>query len=224
MIEVDTFLTTLYVMIDDFCQSSFAQEKHTPGPMASLQCSEVITLAVFGQWVQFPSERAFYRYAEQHLRAAFPQLPHRTQFNRLMREHRDAITTFGLHLVELMDGQACSYEVLDSTAAVTRDAKRRGLGWLAGQADIGWSNRLGWYEGFHLLLSVNSLGVITGFGFGSASTHDQLLGETLFALRRMPAPPILSVGEPAQGTYVADKGFAGSKPQQRWHEQYGVQM
>ena len=49
MIDVDTFLTTLYVMIDDFCQSSFAQEKHTPGPMASLQCSEVITLAVFGQ-------------------------------------------------------------------------------------------------------------------------------------------------------------------------------
>src|SRR5258707_816231 len=26
----------------------------------------------------------------------------------------------------------------------------RGTGWLAGQVDIGWSNRLGWYEGFHL--------------------------------------------------------------------------
>src|SRR5437016_14538406 len=106
MIDVDTFLTTLYVMNDDFCQSSFAQEKHTPGPMASLQCSEVITLAVFGQWVQFPSERAFYRYAEQHLRAACPQLPHRTQFNRLMREHGDAITTFGCHLGVYMHCQA----------------------------------------------------------------------------------------------------------------------
>src|SRR5229473_3465001 len=171
MIDVDTFLTTLYVMVDDFCQSQSTEEKHTPGPAASLQCSEVITLAVFGQWVQFPSERAFYRYAEQHLRAAFPQLPHRTQFNRLMREHRDAITTFGLHLVELMHGQECSYEVLDSTAAVTRDAKR-----------------LGWYEGFHLLLSVTPLGVITGFGFGSASTHDQHLAATLFATRQSPSP------------------------------------
>ncbi len=61
-----------------------------------------------------------------------------------MREHRDAITLFALFLVQLLQAQDCLYEVLDSTAAVTRDAKRRGTGWLAGQADIGWSNRLGW--------------------------------------------------------------------------------
>jgi hypothetical protein len=224
MIDVDTFLTTLYVMVDDFCQSWLAQEKHTPGPTASLQCSEVITLAVFGQWVQFPSERAFYRYAEQHLRAAFPQLPDRAQFNRLLRGHRDAITTFGLHLVELMKGQECPYEVLDSTAAVTRDAKRRGLGWLAGQADIGWSNRIGWYEGFHVLLSVTPMGVITGFGFGPASTHDQHLAETLFAKRQSPAPRLPSAGKPAHGSYVADKGFAGERPRHRWQAQRQVDL
>ncbi len=33
---------------------------------------------------------------------------------------------------------------------------RRGLGWLEGRADIGWNNRIGWYEGFHQLLSVTS--------------------------------------------------------------------
>jgi len=224
MIDVDTFLTTLYVMVDDFCQSCLTQEKDTPGPTASLQCSEVITLAVFGQWVQFQSERAFYRYAEQHLRTAFPQLPARTQFNRLMREHRDAITAFGLHLVELMDSQECSYEVLDSTAAVTRDAKRRGLGWLAGQADIGWSNRIGWYEGFHLLLSVNPMGVITGFGFGTAFTHDQHLVATLFAVRQTPSPRLPSAGLPAQGSYVEDLGFAGERPRQRWREQCQVDL
>src|SRR3989454_12792715 len=115
MIDLDTFLTTLYVMADDFCQSAFPKAKQTPGPMASLQCSEVITLALFGQWAQFESERAFYRYAEAHLRAAFPDLPDRGQFNRLIRAHRDAITTFGLHLVQLMQAQNCVYDVLDST-------------------------------------------------------------------------------------------------------------
>src|SRR6266446_438947 len=224
MIDVDTFLTTLYVMIDDFCQSSFAQEKHTPGPMASLQCSEVITLAIFGQWVQFSSERAFYRYAEQHLRDAFPQLPDRAQFNRLLREHRDTITAFGLHLVESMRAQECLYEVLDSTAAVTRDAKRRGLGWLAGQADIGWSNRVGWYEGFHLLLRVTAQGVITGFGFGPASTHDQHLAATLFAARQHPSPHLPSAGLTAHGSYVADKGFAGERPRRQWSERYQVDL
>ena len=29
-----------------------------------------------------------------------------------------------------------------------RDASAGDTGWLAGYADIGWSNSLGWYEGF----------------------------------------------------------------------------
>lgn len=49
MIDLDLFLTTLYVMVDDFCQSRHAHEKHMPGTRASLYCNEVITLAVFGQ-------------------------------------------------------------------------------------------------------------------------------------------------------------------------------
>ena len=181
-------------------------------------------MALFGQWVQFKSERAFYRYASHHLREAFPRLPDRSQFNRLQRTHRDAITAFALFLVQLLHAQETAYEVLDSTAAVTRDAKRRGLGWLAGQADIGWSNRVGWYEGFHLLLCVTAQGVITGFGFGSASTHDQHLAATLFATRQTPAPQLRSCGLPAQGSYVADKGFAGERPRRRWHEQYQVDL
>jgi hypothetical protein len=223
-IDLDTFLTTLYVMADDFCQSRLPTAKHGAGPMASLQCSEVITLALLGQWMQFPSERAFYRYAQQHLRGAFPQLPDRSQFNRLLREYRDAITAFGLHLVELLQAQEALYEVLDSTAAVTRDAKRRGAGWLAGQADIGWSNHLGWYEGFHLLLCVTPAGVITGFGFGSASTHDQHLAATLFAARQHPSARLPCVGLPARGSYVADKGFAGERPRRQWRQQYRVDL
>jgi hypothetical protein len=222
--DQDTFLTTLYVMIDDFCQLEGFDQKHCPGPQASLSCSEVITLALFGQWGQFPSERAFYRYAQHHLRPAFPQLPHRSQFNRLLRKFHDAITAFGLHLARLLKLQACQYEVLDSTAAVTRDAKRRGSGWLAGQADIGWSNRIGWYEGFHLLVCVTPLGVITGFGFGPASTHDQHLATTLFALRQHPTPRLLSTGLPADGSYVADKGFTGERPRQRWHAERQVDL
>src|SRR6266568_8283217 len=159
MIDLDTFLTTLYVMVDDFCQWELAPERFKTGPRAALSRSEIITMALFGQWVQFPSERAFYRYAEHHLREAFPTLPDRSQFNRHQREHRDAITAFSLFLVQEMYAQECAYEVIDSTAAVTRDSKRRGTGWLAGQANIGWSNRVGWYEGFHLLLSVTASGV-----------------------------------------------------------------
>jgi hypothetical protein len=63
-----------------------------------------------------------------------------------------------------------------------RDAKRRGEGWLAGLSDIGWSNSLGWYEGLRLLVAINPAEVITGLGFACASTKDQPLAETFFAL------------------------------------------
>lgn len=224
MMDQDTFLTTLYVMIDDFCQSHGLHEKHRPGPAASLSCSEVVTLAVFGQWAQFPSERAFYRYAGRHLRTAFPSLPEREQFNRLQRQQRDVIVAFSLYLVDQMQAQCCLYEALDSSGIPIRDAKRRGTGWLAGQADIGWSNRIGWYEGFHLLTSITPTGVITGFGFAAGSCNDHRLAETFFALRQQPSPYLLSAGTPAQGVYVADKGFAGDLLHRFWSEQYGAQV
>jgi hypothetical protein len=160
MVDVDTFLTTLYVMVDDFCQSHPPKSK--PGPEASLCESEVITLAIFARWSRFGSERDFYRYAEGNLRDAFPTLPDRSQFNRLVRSCAGLIEAFVLHLVGLLEAQKCPYQALDSSAMPVRDCKRRGAGWLAGYADIGWSNSLGWYEGFSLLTATDPTGVITG--------------------------------------------------------------
>jgi hypothetical protein len=221
MVDVDTFLTILYVMVDDFCKASLPPE-HRPGPQAALSCSEVVTLALFGQWQGFGSERGFYRYAQRHLRAAFPQLPTRAQFNRQMRQPHEALGAFFRHLVQRLAAQRCVYEALDSPGVPIRDAKRRGAGWLPGLADIGWSNRLGWYAGFHLLMAVNPVGVITGFAFGAASTKDQPLADTFFALRRSPHPRVPSVGTPALGPYVVDKGFEGRANQARWWQTYGA--
>src|SRR5512147_2435429 len=196
MVDSDTFLTTLYVMIDDFCKGHLAPEPRGGAP-AALTRSEVLTLALFGQWQHFLSERGFYRYAQRRLRGAFPTLPDRSQFNRRLRQQQMALGAFILYLVQRLQAQQCPYEVLDATAVPTRDAKRRGLGGLPGVADIGWRNRLGWYEGVYLLLSVNPVGVITGFGYAPASTTDQPLAETFLATRHQPHPRLLSVGAPA---------------------------
>jgi hypothetical protein len=224
MVDVDTFLTILYVMVDDFCQSQPQNEHPRPGSEASLSPSEVVTLAIFARWSCFTSERDFYRYAMRHLHDLFPTLPHRSQFNRSVRNHLDLIEEVALHLAQTMEAQRCPYEALDSSAMPVRDAKRRGSGWLAGYADIGWSNRLGWYEGFRLLLAVNPVGVVTGFGFSAASTTDQQVAETLFAVRHQPDRRLLSVGCASQGPYVADKGFEGAENHQRWHECYGARV
>src|SRR5215210_6729648 len=131
MLDVDTFLTALYVIVDDFfCQSH--QPKKRPGPKASLSESEVLTLAIFAHFSRFTSERDFYRYAKSNLRGAFPTLPERSQFNRRVRSHVGLIEEAALHLARMMEAQRCPYEALDTSAMPVRDAKRRGEGWLAG--------------------------------------------------------------------------------------------
>ena len=184
MVDVDTFLTVLYVMVDDFCQTQ--PPKKRPGPETSLSESEVITLAVFARWSRFSSERDFYRYAQTNLLDAFPTLPTRPQFNRLVRSCTGLIEEIAVKLGKMLEDRAHAYQALDSSAMPVRDVKRRGHGWLAGEADIGWSNSIGWYEGFSVLAAIEPSGVITGFCFGSASTADQPLAETFFAVRANP--------------------------------------
>jgi hypothetical protein len=222
MVDPDTFLTALYVVIDDFGKAHLPPEPPCPGPAAALSRAELLTLAIFGQWHGFGSERGFYRYARRHLRAAFPALPVREQFNRQLRRHGAALMACVLHLGGLLQARRAPYEALDTTAVPTRDAKRRGAGWLPGLADIGWSNRLGWFEGVRLLLAVTPAGVITGFALAPASTKDQPLAETFFVLRRHPHPRAGSVGAPATGPYLTDKGFEGRDRHRRWAEDYGA--
>lgn len=209
--------------MDDFCQSR-PQEGGRPGPQASLCRSEVITLTIFARWSRFSSERDFYRYASDQLREAFPTLPDRSQFNRLVRSYTGAIEEMALHLAQTTEDNRHPYQALDASAMPVRDAKRRGHGWLAGASDIGWSNSLGWYEGFSLLTAVEPTGVITGFCFASASTADQPLAETFFDVRVNPNPRLGSVGATFSGTYVADKGFEGAENRRRWLEDYGADV
>ena len=71
---------------------------------------------------------------------------------------------------------------------------------------------------------MNPTGVITGFGCGAASTKDHPLAETFFALRRQPHPGLASVGAPACGPYVVDKGFEGQANHQTWWQASGAQV
>lgn len=216
MLDLDTFLTALYVMVDDFCKTYLSPEVR-PGPEASLSRSEIVTLAVLGQWGRFASERDFYRFAGERLREAFPTLPARSQFNRLVRRHREAITAFALFLPE-----AAELEALDLSAARVRDRRRRGRSWLVGQADYGHSSREGSFFGFQVMFSVAAEGDVTGFCFAPGSAKEQTMAELFFALRRHPDPRLASVGGPSQGEYLADKGFAGRQRQVLWKEQYGA--
>src|SRR3989442_6385526 len=170
MVDVDTFLTTLDVMVDDVCMRSLPPEP-PPGPQAALTRSEVVTLALCGQWQGCGRERGLYHYAQCHLRAAFPQLPTREQYHRQVRQPQTALVAFLLSLVHLLAAQRCADDARDSSGVPTRDAKRRGAGWLPGLADSGWSNRLGWYAGGHRRPGGDPWGGVNRFGWGGGSAQ-----------------------------------------------------
>ena len=221
MLDVDTFLTTLYVMVDDFCKDNLGKAP-LPGRPTALAPSEVITLALLEQFWRFRSEREFYRYAHRHLRAAFPRLPDRAQFNREVRHSWKRLVAFGQALVDRLQAQQGIFEVLDSVPVPVRNSKRRGRGWLGGLANIGWSTRLGWYNGFRGLIAVNATGVITGFAFCAANEKDQSPADTFLALRRWPNAALPTVGRYTAAFYLADNGFEGEATNRHWQRDYAA--
>lgn len=224
MVDLDTFLTALYVVVDEICQRQGPEPPH-PGPVPALSRSEVVTLAIFGQWAHFPSERAFLRFAAQQLRGCFPRLVSRSQFNRQLRQQQTLISQVALAVAAWLRCDQAAGEILDCAPAPIRNPKRRGSSWLAGLADVGRSLRLGWYYGFKVLTAVTPEGVITGWGCGPASANDRPLAETLVALRQQPDPRLPSAGHPARArTYLADTGFASRRTETRLRETYGVTL
>jgi hypothetical protein len=66
--DLDSFLVSLYVLVDDWRKLYRSSERPKIGRPALLTDSEVITLAILAQWPRFRSERDFWRFASSHLR------------------------------------------------------------------------------------------------------------------------------------------------------------
>lgn len=222
--DQDTFLTTVYVTADDYCKAHTIDWPALPGPTPALSVSEVLTLSLLSRWARFSSDREFYAYAERHWRAAFPDLPERSRFNRLVRAVVPWLIGFSHHLVRHLRARQCVYEALDTMGCATRNVHRRGRGWLAGEAHRGFCNRIGWYDGLNVMTSVTPEGVITGFGCAPANTKEQPYAETFLAARAMHPIGLTEVGAPALGWYVTDNGFCGQERHQDWAQAYGARV
>ena len=73
-LDLDTFLTIVYCMVDDVYQRQLAPAKPLrPGRQPELHDSEVLTLMLVAQWHPSRSERKVGRSAAQHWRAYFAQ-------------------------------------------------------------------------------------------------------------------------------------------------------
>jgi hypothetical protein len=223
MLSPTDFLTELYVLIDEWDKTRPLAPLR-PGPRPELARSEVLTLALFSQWSGFRSERQFWRYASCHLRPLFPQLPSRVQFLRAVHRIAPVLAHLAVHLGQALVPTECPFEILDATGIETRDARRRGIGWLPGIAAKGKCTREGWYVGLRLLVCVTPEGAITGFGIGSGNTNERKLAETFFAQRAATSSDLPSIGHPVTSWYLTDGGFTGLRWERHWLVDYGAMV
>ena len=209
--DLDSFLVSLYVLLEDWWKLDHASEQPKTGRPALLSDPEVITLAILAQWPRFRSERDFWRFAQVHLRPYFPRLCSQSQLNRRLRALAPELRLLQRALAEELSEPSAVYRVLDTTlipVIVRVRASRKGL--FAGQASFGRSaSKTELVYGFKEALVVDPEGIITAFGLAPAASEERPIGEALLASDR-------------HGAYLADKGFAGIEWERLWMEIYGA--
>jgi len=210
-VDLDSFLVSLYVLIDDWWQANHPRAPRRPGRPALLSDPEVLTLAILAQWPRFRSERDLWRFASSHLRSYFPTLCSQGQFNRRVRALEPELRALQRALAGQLTDPAAVYRVMDTTlvpAIVRVRASRKGL--FCGQATFGRSaSKTEWFYGFKVALVVDPEGVVTAFGLAVASSDERPIGDALVAQDRHEA-------------YLADKGFTGVGWERRWLEEHGA--
>ena len=209
--NLDSFLVSLYVLVDDWWKLNRSSERPKIGRPALLTDSEVITLAILAQWPRFRSERDFWRFARAHLRSYFPNLCSQSQFNRRIRALEPEMRALQLAFARELAEPSSVYRVVDTTlvpAMVRVRASRKGL--FCGQASFGRSaSKTEWVYGFKVALVVDPEGVVSAFGLAPAASDERPIGDALIASDRY-------------GAYLADKGFTGIEWERRWMEVYGA--
>jgi len=189
-LDLDTFLVTVYCIVDDWYKEQVAPERPTRrGPKPELSDSEVLCLAVLAQWQARRSERAFLRSAAQHWRAYFPRLLSPAQVNRRVRDLWGVLCRLGPAVSERAQqvlGLHPAYQVADGVPVpLMKRCRARKQQWFAQEAAIGaGGSDKEWYFGVKLMLVVSPEGFIQGWVEGPANTEERWLMEALLRWRR----------------------------------------
>jgi hypothetical protein len=192
--DLDTFLVTVYCVVDELYAELFGSLKPSRrGRKPIVSDSEVVTLGLLAQWQRSRSEREFLRSAKPWLQPYFPIWLSQSAFNRRLRDLAGVLA----HLAPAVAARTSAllnpsaYEVLDGVPVpLARRCRGDRHRCFANEADIGrGGSDKDWFFGQRLVLSVDVHGSITGAVSGPASTEEHWLADALFRWRRAPLAP-----------------------------------
>jgi hypothetical protein len=193
-LDLDTFLTAVYCVVDDLYRGEFAPAKpRRPGHRAELSDSEVLALMAQAQWQPRRAERPFVAYAARHWRAYFPRLLSPSAFNRRARDLAGVLCALGPRVAARLAALAgpAAYEALDGVPVpLMRRCRGSRHRLFADEAGIGrGGSDKEWYYGVELVAAVDPHGAITGFVLIPASTEERWGADALLRWRSDPEGP-----------------------------------
>jgi hypothetical protein len=189
--DLDTFLTQLYVQVDDWYKSEMAEQVKRPkAGTQKLTDSEVLTIALVGQWqvgVPWRSERGLVRYLQAHGRGWFPKMLERSAFNQRVRQLCMVLAALQRWIVTQIEEQNAAYEVEDGVplpvCSVGQMQREKGH-WLGQHSSLGHGGTGGgWFYGQRWWVSVNPSGLITGWLVGAAHLNERWLQSAFLSAR-----------------------------------------
>ena len=166
-IDVDTFLTTLYCIVDDVYRAQFAPCKPVRrGAKPAMTDSEVLTVALLGQWNTHNSERWMGAYVAHHWRGYFPRCLRQSAFNTRVRDVAGVLLRLGPVIQQQLAvalGVTTADEVLDGVAVpLARWCRGRRHRVFAAEAALGRGGAdQAFYYGVKVLAAVDAHGPIT---------------------------------------------------------------
>lgn len=203
-IDLETLLTSVYVLVDDDCQEVLGHPPVKVGAKTDLSESEVLTLMVAHDFLPYAGERQYLAYLRANHGDLFPELLTQSQYNRRVRALGAALERLRQHWVIALVGDGVEMLLLDTkpipVMGLTRSKSKSDF---AGSAAYGYCPaRQMDYFGYKLVMLTTLSGVPVVYDLVPANLDERQAAEAV--LHRVQGMDIL-----------ADKGFIG----QAWQAQ-----
>lgn len=171
------FITTIFVMVDDFCEKFYPPRKlRSRGFLPKLYDSEVITMEIVGEYLGYSNDKAIYNYFKRHWIKLFPNMPDRSNFARQCANLLQLKNEFFQYL---KDNKDKFMQIIDSMPIeVCKFVRARYSKLFKDTASYGkWFGRT--FFGFRLHIAITDYGMINKFIIAPANFHDIHFAENL---------------------------------------------
>jgi hypothetical protein len=213
-IDIDTILTIIYVIVDDWYQNNGKKTRlGKPGCQPTFTDSEVMTLMLAGEYVPYPGELQFIAYIRANHHAMFPKLLTQSQFNRRARNLRHLVEEMRRDWLHIFDTTSEEYYLLDTKPIPVVGYKRsKKHSDFAGSAAYGYcASREFYYFGYKLVMITTMSGIPVVYDLVPANTDERKAAETVLMNLK-------------NATIIADKGFIGIEWQSQIQKQTGNRL